>query len=185
MKIRWYDRLLLVITSLFLLCFAVCVGLLAVGYGADTFNQLMALLFSSWFYRVALCVVAVLLLAMGLRLMFMRTRGVQTPTSVFMQSTDAGSIRITIAALEAIIQRASRGNAQVRDVKARVIPLENQQMNVALRVMLSADANTKEVSMALQTAVKAALEDNTGIPVPEVEVTVEAAPAPALPARVD
>lgn len=185
MKIRWFDRLLLVIASLFMILVAIGVGLLALGIGKDAFNFWSEILLYHTVNRVILCVAAVMLLLMALRLLFLRGRKPQTASSMFMQSTDAGTIRITIAALEAIIQRASRGNAQVRDVKCRVIPLDNQQMKVGLRVMLSADANAKEVSAALQSAVKSALEDNTGIPVPEVEVTIEAAPPPALPARVD
>lgn len=186
MKLRWFDRLLLVIASLFLIAEAVCIALLALGIGEATFAFMAEVMLYHNVNRVILCIVALLLLIIGLRLLFLRARRANAPTAVFMQSTEAGTIRITVAAIEAIIQRASRGNAQVRDVKCRVIPLESNQMKVALRVMLAPDANAKEVSCALQSTVKSALEDNTGIPVPEVEIMIEAAPAPSgVPTRVE
>lgn len=186
MKIRWFDRLLLVIVSLLLIAQAVGIGLLALGMGRDVLDYWTELMLYHTVNRVILCVVAVLLLIIGLRLLFLRGRRARVPSTIFMQSTDAGSIRITIAAIEAIILRSSRSITQVRDLKSRVIPLENHQMKVALQVMLMPDANVKEVSAALQSAVKTALEENTGIPVAEVEVVIEAAPAQSnLPARVE
>ncbi len=184
MKIRTFDRILLTVASLFMIAEAAVVGLLALGYGRTEFDFWVDVLLYHPVNRVLLCIVAVLLLVIALRLLFLRVgKRSSAPETIFMLSTEAGSIRITVAAIEAIVQRASRGNAQVRDVKVRVISQDNQ-LKAALRVMLTPDANVKDVSCALQASIKAALEDNTGIPVPEVQVTVEATPA-AQPSRVE
>lgn len=183
MRIRWFDRLLLVLASLFLLIEGVVLGLLALNIGRPTFHRWVDLMFGHTINQVILCVVAVALLLIGLRLLLLRSRKPREDNMIFMCTTEAGTIRILPDAVEAIVQRSARNNAHVRDLKTRIMPVDGS-LHVQLRVMLSPGANVKDISVELQAAVKDELEKNTGIPVPEVQVIVEATPAPTA-ARVD
>lgn len=185
MKLRWYNRLLLVLASLFILIEAIGLGLLALGMGHQSLYNLMEMFLQGHFInRVILCVVSVLLLVVGVRLLFLRARPAPGQDLIFMCTTDAGTIRITPAAVESLVQRAGRNNAHVRDLKVKTYQQDNA-LHVQLRVVIAAGATFKEVSQELQTKVREELETNTGIPVSEVQVIIEAAPAPAAQPKVE
>lgn len=183
MKIRWFDRLLLVVTSLFLLAQGAVIGMLALDYGRDVFYHWSELMFGHTINRVILCVIAVLLALIALRMLFMRPKRDNSAQSmIFMCTTDAGTVRILPEAVDAIVQRAARGNQHVRDLKTKVMPID-ETLHVQLRVMIAPGVLVKDVSVELQKMIKEELEKQTGIPVPEVQVIIEA--TPNTPARVE
>lgn len=177
MKLRWYNRMLLILASLFLLVQSVIIGLLALGYGHNEFYYIAEMMLAGhWINRVILCVLAVIVFAVALRLLFLRSKK-NNPNAglIFMCSTDSGAIRITPMAVEALVKRASKDNDSVRDLKVKIYQQDNS-LHMQLRVMIIPGAIIKDVSAQLQKTVREAVENSTGIPVPEVQVIIEAMP---------
>lgn len=102
-------------------------------------------------------------------------------TSVSVQNTEDGSVRITVSALDTLIKQAIGNRDGIMEIKSKIINHEDS-ISVHIDMTLTSDVHIPNVTMLLQRAVKNFIEEFSGIAVREVTVLVssiiEIVPAP-------
>ena len=93
---------------------------------------------------------------------------------MLLKTTDNGTIRIAVSALDSMVQRAARSAPSVRDLTSRIIVLDNDALAIQLRVTFAPDAMLSEGTAQVQADVKDYVQTHAGVPVQEVQVFVEA-----------
>lgn len=176
MKMRIVDRILL--TLLMLVVLALSVGLILLSVGAITADgvssTLTAMFESNWVGSVIGCIVGVLLLAFAVKVLFVRARQSAYAPTVLIKATEIGTIRITLVALDQMVQNFAKSLPSVRNVKSTIISREDSA-SIVLRVSVMPDAIVPEVTQNLQQGVKAHVEQHAGILVSDVQIVVETA----------
>lgn len=132
---------------------------------------------------VIACVIALLLLAWSIKMLLLAFKHEPRvdKTSVSVQNTEDGSVRITVAALDTLIKQAIGHHDGIMEIKSRIINHEDS-ISVHIDMTLSSDVHIPNVTMLLQRTVKNFIEEFSGIAVREVSVLVssiiEIVPAP-------
>jgi len=87
--------------------------------------------------------------------------------------TNIGLIRISHSALENIALNATRKINAVKDAKAYINSVGENNVSVLIKVVVQADVNIPVLSEDIQVRVKKSVEDSSGVNVAEVRVVVE------------
>lgn len=166
------DRILLVL--IFVALFAKSLLMLAVGVtGWDpvpwlqTVGQAMA---GPLRVQVAVIGLAELLIAMYLLAWSVRRR--HTARAII-QETDLGTVRISLKAVEALVQRAARQVQGVREVKVD-LRQEKQGLSILLTVTVAPDEALPAVSDEVQRRVSQYITETVGVTVSRVSVSFRA-----------
>ena len=187
MKLKWFDRLLI---GLILLIFiAVSLFIVGIGFGPlrSAFENFYALMTNGLFINSLIMVaVGLVLLVIALRVVIAlcARKAPAAPSTVLLKTTDSGSIRIAISAVDSMVQRAARNAPSVRDVVSRVITTANEELAIQLRITFAPDTELAVATAKVQEDVKEYVQKHTGVPVQEVQVLVQAVGNSAQAAKV-
>jgi len=95
----------------------------------------------------------------------------KVPSLASIQTTDLGTVNITVTALEHLVVKAAKQIKEIKEIKPRVKPLANG-IAIYLNATVSTESNLPFVTRELQDTVKGYIEQIAGINVLEVKVLV-------------
>lgn len=105
-------------------------------------------------------------------------------SSVSVQNTDSGAVRVSVQAMDSLVRRAIGEQEGVLDVKSKIVN-HDDSITVHIDMALAMDSHIPNITMMMQRRIKRYIEETSGIAVREVIVLVsevrEGAPA-AIPA---
>ena len=187
MKLKWFDRLLL--TLVLLIFIGVSIFVIGIGFGPlrSVVENFYALMTNGLFINsLILVVVGIVLVLIALRVIvaLCARKAPAAPTTVLLKTTDSGSIRIAISAVDSMVQRAARNAPSVRDVTSRVITTANEELAIQLRITFAPDTELASATVKVQEEVRDYVQKHTGVPVQEVQVYVQAVGNAAQAAKV-
>lgn len=177
MKMKWFDRLLLALVLIIFIGVAVFTIGVAAGPLRAPFEAFYALMTNGLLINVIILIaVGLVLLVMALRVVYAccAKKAPPAPTTVLLKTTDNGSIRIAISAVDSMVQRAARNAPSVRDLTSRVITTPNEELAIQLRITFAPDTELAVATAKVQQDVKEYVQKHAGVPVQEVQVFVEA-----------
>ncbi len=186
-KIRWTDRLLMALFGLVGVAFSLALGALILYRRTFSVNVagLVVSLQDNWVTIAVIAAVAVVLLFWAVRMImlaFWRPPKVDK-SSVSVQNTDNGSVRVSVGAMDMLVKRAVEGTEGVVDTKTR-IDNHDDSITVNVDMTLESDVHIPNVTMLMQRNIKNFIEEYSGIAVREVRVMVsrivEVTPQPPL-----
>ena len=182
MKMKWFDRILLALVLIIFIGITVFIFGIAIGPLRAPFESFYELITNG------LLINNIFMFAAGLVLLLIVLRVIcaccakkapPAPTTVLLKTTDSGSIRIAISAVDSMVQRATRNAPSVRDVTSRVITTPNEELAIQLRITFAPDTELSAATVKVQEDVREYVQKHTGVPVREVQVFVEAVGNPA------
>jgi uncharacterized alkaline shock family protein YloU len=192
MKLSFTERLLLAFTGILGVLIAAALG--AVTYYGDRLTLTIAgfavTLKSGVWPAVVLGVVALIALIWALKLLALafKTEPRQDRSSVSVQHTDNGSVRVSVAAMDTLVKQAIGRDEGVVDIKTAIINHEDS-ISVNIDMTLASDVHIPNVTMMMQRTIKNFIEEFSGIAVRDVSimvskiVEVRAQPPLALPEK--
>lgn len=129
--------------------------------------------------RVLIGVIGGILVLLALRLCFapFSRRRAQRPQALQVQGGEGGSAFVSIAALDAMVQKVVRKQASVRDIKSSIDPQGNE-IAVRLRLTVNPDTVIPALMEKLEADIKEYVKSISGITVRQVRMLVDAQPQP-------
>ena len=187
MKLNFFERLLLALTGILGVFFAVALGVIS--YAGNqlelTIGSYKATLGTSVWLVVLVGVLALAALIWGLKLLslaFKRPPRMDR-SSVSVQNSENGSVRISVAAMDTLVKQAIAHDEGVVDIKTSIINHEDS-ISVSIDMTLASDVHIPNVTMMMQRSIKNFIEEFSGIAVREVTIMVskivEVTPQPPL-----
>lgn len=170
---KWTDRLLLGlyaclgIAATVLITVAMCTGMeiAVMGYHLRLGDGVKPM--------VALAILAAALLAWSVRLIVLALR--HDPkidkSSVSVQNTENGAVRISVQAMDTLVKQAIGEADGVEQIKTSVINHEDS-ISVNIDMTLRSDVHIPNVTMLMQRSIKNFIEEFSGIAVRDVTVLV-------------
>ena len=185
MKIRGFTRFMLRLFAFFAtligLAGAALMACFALNLDWPHPGETHAFLVSNLWITISACAFFLIFAVFGLRFLFLR-KPYESPT-LLLKTTEHGAIVIALSALDSMVLRAARKISGLRDVQTRVVGIENT-LSVRLKVSLMPDVSVPEATTELQSAIKAYVEETSGILVRDIQVFVDSVQQ-AAPARVE
>lgn len=175
MKVNFFERLLLAVTGILGVFFAMALG--AVAYFGDrlglTLGDMRLTLRPGLWPAVVIGVIALAALVWGLKLMALafKREPRKDRASVSVQHTENGSVRISVAAMDTLVKQAIAHDEGVVDVKTAIINHEDS-ISVSIDMTLASDVHIPNVTMMMQRTIKNFIEEFSGIAVREVTIMV-------------
>lgn len=181
------DRIWIFLCGLCGLCAAAAVAALAVGkVSLDPVTALLARVSDGLNIKTqaAMIGVAAVLVLVALRLFAILLPAKKKPSSSFAyQQNENGMVRISVKALEALVQRCLNQHPEIKVVSSSLIS-DEESVSVDAHITLQADISMPLAISALQKQIKRYLEACSGVVVEEVRVFVDGAiPANAATAQ--
>lgn len=184
MKASMFDRFLLIVWML--LGMAAGVALLLMAFGVFSLDAALAGLetyaagIGGLNFSLLVGCVGVAVFFVSLRLIIgfnKRPKEQKAPpqTAVVISTGDYGTTQITLAAIDAMVQRHCRANGKVREATS-VVGVKEGGVAISLKLALLSDAMIPEVTSGLRTSMKEYLEGLTGIQVNDISIVVVSAP---------
>ncbi len=177
MKLKLADRILLALYAL--LGIALLLGGIGCWIWPDWLNILnQTILWAGGFgvlSYVALGLLMVILLVWPVRLIMIscRREPKTDKSSVSIQHTEDGAVRVSVAAMDTLVKQAIVQTEGVVDLKTKIINHEDS-ITVKIDMTLEADVHIPNVTMRMQRSIKNFIEEFSGIAVREVEILVSA-----------
>ncbi len=187
MKLNFFERLLLALTGILGVFFAAALGVVSytgnnvvltiAGYDANIGKGV-------W-WVVLVGVIALIALSWALKLLSLAfKREPRTDrSSVSVQNSENGSVRISVAAMDTLVKQAIAHDEGVVDIKTSIINHEDS-ISVSIDMTLASDVHIPNVTMMMQRSIKNFIEEFSGIAVREVTIMVskivEVTPQPPL-----
>jgi uncharacterized alkaline shock family protein YloU len=187
MKLNFFERLLLALTGILGVFFAAALGV------AVYFRDQLAVRVSGIAYGLKegvwpvliIDAIALIVLIWGLKLLslaFKRPPRMDR-SSVSVQNSENGSVRISVAAMDTLVKQAIAHDEGVVDIKTSIINHEDS-ISVSIDMTLASDVHIPNVTMMMQRSIKNFIEEFSGIAVREVTIMVskivEVTPQPPL-----
>lgn len=177
MKLKLTDRILLALYAI--LGIALLLGCIGCWIWPDLLNTLnQAIIWAGGFgvlSYVALGLLIVILLVWPVRLIMIscRREPKMDKSSVSIQHTEDGAVRVSVAAMDTLVKQAIAQTEGVVDLKTRIVNYEDS-ITVKIDMTLEADAHIPNITMRMQRSIKNFIEEFSGIAVREVEILVSA-----------
>ncbi|MDR3050654.1 MAG: alkaline shock response membrane anchor protein AmaP [Oscillospiraceae bacterium] len=175
MKHAFFDRLLIILCTLLLLAIAafglgIVTGLVPVALVVEWLN----LVFVSGGPRILFiaCAAAIAVLAV-FHFCIVLPKRKSRASSFALQQTEHGTLKISVRALEHLVQKCIDQHPELTAVSSS-IHSDEETVRVDLRVTLQADINIPLAIASLQKQIKQYIEACSGVEVDEVRVFVEA-----------
>ena len=179
MKHAFWDRILIILCTLLLI--ALAVGAVCYAVGVLPMATIVAALEQAGEERVVrmLCgaVALVLVLLAFFTFCIVLPRRKNRSSTFAMQQTEHGTLKISIKALEHLVQKCVAQHTELT-VMSSAIHSDEETVRVDLRVTLQSDINIPLAVASLQKQIKQYVEACSGVDVDEVRVFVEATVAP-------
>ena len=164
------DRLLVFLTSLFLIAVALFLGS-AAGQVPAVLPVASNLLATYVFGRWEAAAVALLVLVLALRLAYLawpwRREG-----QFLVQNSELGEVSIALTAIENLVQRAAAQVEGVKDVRSRV-RARPEGVSVSLKAWVGSEVNVPTLGARLQETVRRRLEEVVGLKAAAIRVAVK------------
>lgn len=175
MKMRWFDRVLLVLGGLVLLALGVFVVLFASNVIRFADISMDILFKDAWQWMPLFILAGAVLTLMGIRIAFRplwRRKDAQSRYYA-VQSVDAGSVHISMQAIDHLIHKCIQYWPEILSTQ---IAIRGQQeaVTIRLRLTLRSDVRIPELIADVRTEVKDYVEECSGVKVERVEVVIEA-----------
>jgi len=184
---NFFERLLLAVTGILGVFFAAALGVIA--YYGDrlglTLGDYRLTLKAGVWPAVVLGVIALIALVWGLKLLSLafKREPRRDRSSVSVQNTENGSVRISVDAMDTLVKQAIAHDEGVVDIKTSIINHEDS-ISVSIDMTLASDVHIPNVTMMMQRTIKNFIEEFSGIAVREVTIMVskiiEVTPQPPL-----
>lgn len=184
MKPSYFDRFLLDICALLGIAAGIALLLVAAGVFSLEAARLMvdayAAQVGSLNFRLLIGCVGLLVFLVSLRLIigFNKRNAQKEPvaTAATIATGDYGTVQISLAAIDAMVQRHCRANSKVREATS-VVSTRDAGVAISLKLVLLSDVNVPEVTAELQKSLKEYIEGLTGIVVNDISIMVISAPS--------
>lgn len=163
-----FDRGLLAVYTLFLTALFALFSAVMLGWPSPIF--LLRDLFYPGRPEVFWPLMALLILAGG-RLFWISLRK-SRGRHVVLADGALGQIRVSLQAVESLVEKVVSQISGVREVKPRII-LVPQGVGILIRASVTPDVNVPEVSVEIQNQVKERVFEVTGITVNTIKVSIE------------
>lgn len=176
------DRILLILAML--LCIAGCGYVVALSWGwlplAEA-TRVMLYIAANWQMQVLVTIGAIVLIALFIKLMFVRAGGANVKLQGGLAITSQGDVRITA---DALCELCNHVALQVPGVRTATcgITQNAQGLNVSVKANCSSEQSVPQTGAQLQGSIKQVLIDTCGITNANVQVLVERAEPTAAPA---
>jgi hypothetical protein len=175
MKLKWVDRILLALYVLLAVALLAAGGCALFWPGADEAIDRLGIWIgqNSLIAYAALAVAALVFLLWSIRLLTLafKRESTQNKSSVSIQHTEDGAVRVSVAAMDTLVKQAIGHADGVVDIKTRIVNHEDS-ITVKIDMTLEADAHIPNVTMRMQRSIKNFIEEFSGIAVREVEILV-------------
>ena len=185
MKPSYFDRFLLTICAILSMAAGLALLLVAVGFFSLEAARLMVDAYAaqagSLNFRLLVGCVGLLVFLVSLRLIIgfnKRSKAQKEPTATVatIATGDYGTVQISLAAIDAMVQRHCRTNNKVRETTS-MVSTRDGGVAISLKLVLLSDANVPEVTAELQKSLKEYIEGLTGIVVNDISIMVISAPS--------
>ncbi len=185
MKPSYFDRFLLVICALLGMVAGLALLLVAAGFFSLEAARLMVDAYAaqagSLNFRLLVGCVGLLVFLVSLRLIIgfnKRSKAQKEPaaTAATIATGDYGTVQISLAAIDTMVQRHCRANNKVRETTS-MVSTRDGGVAISLKLVLLSDANVPEVTAELQKSLKEYIEGLTGIVVNDISIMVISAPS--------
>lgn len=184
MKASFFDRFLLVIWALLGMAAGLALLLVATGIFSLEVAHVMldayAAQVGSLNFRLLIACAGLVFFLVSLRLIIGFNKREKAPkepvsTTAIIANNDFGAVQISLAAIDAMVQRHCRANSKVREVSS-VVGTRDGGVAISLKLVLLSEANVPEVTAELQKSLKEYIEGLTGIAVNDISIMVISAP---------
>ena len=175
MKMKWVDRILLVLVMLCMLAVSVALIGIALGVLNQPVEQLYSVMTNGlWVNSLILIVIGAVLILMVIRVLYASHGGAVAPATVLLKTTDNGTIRIALSAVDTLVQRCVRSSASVRDVASHIGVDEHDALEIRLRISFAPETVLQEATVQIQNDVCEYVQTHTGVPVQGVQILIDA-----------
>ena len=184
MKPHFFDRLLLAVVCILGMALGLAFLLLAIGvFSLDVLRIIVdnfAAHVGSFNFSLIIGAKGLLVFLVFLRLIigFNKRSKSEAPAPAAVATvvnSDFGSIQVSLAAIDAMIQRHCRSNNKVREAIS-VVSTRDNGVAINLKLVLLSEANVPETTAELQKSLKEYVEGLTGITVKDISMMVINAP---------
>ena len=184
MKPHFLDRLLLVVVCILGMALGLAFLLLAIGiFSLDVIRVIVdnyAAHVGNLNFNLMIGVNGLVVFLVFLRLVigFNKRSKNEAPAPAAVATvvnSDFGSIQVSLAAIDAMIQRHCRSNNKVREAIS-VVSTRDNGVAINLKLVLLSEANVPETTAELQKSLKEYVEGLTGIAVKDISMMVINAP---------
>lgn len=175
------DRIILTVYTIVLLAASGLAVLIGVGWErpADAVRASLGTLNG----RLSIGAVGLIFFVSSVRLLILAFRRGQPGQSV-LHETDLGEVRISLDAIENLVQRVARQCKGVRDVRPQV-GLDADGIHGTLRVWVSPDVSVPDVARELQDEIGEAVQGVVGVALAGLDIRVENITTETRRGRVD
>lgn len=175
------DRIVLTVYTVALLPISLSTVLLALGWAQPFFAVRYALLTLNG--RVGIGLLGALLFVSSVRLLYLAFRGRRAGRQV-VHETELGDVRISLDAVENLVQRVSRQIKGVRDVRPHVA-LTPDGVEADVRVWVAPDVCIPDLARQIQEEVRRSVQTVVGVAMSSLEIRVENITTEARRGRVE
>ncbi|MGM0471559.1 MAG: alkaline shock response membrane anchor protein AmaP [Bacillota bacterium] len=165
-----------IIDRLIIFIFTICLGFLAVVMLGSTAGLIAQANFHSvinqFYGRAEVGIIGVILLFVVIRILYPLFNREQSVANTVVSDNSLGQIRLSLTAIESLIQKAVAQTRGVREVES-TLELSEEGLNIFLEVVVTPDINIPEISEELQESVKEYLSRTTGVFVGRIEILVD------------
>lgn len=181
MKMRILDRILLTFYALCILLLAIAVALLAWQVIApQQVVDTVWMIYSTERWPIIITLIAAAFFILSLKLLFSGA-GHRKPQTALIRESEQGSVNLSLQAVDAMVRRYVTGQANVREVKPRLVPGPNG-LTIYLKVVFAPETHIEPEATALQTGLAAYIQDYASLNVHKVQILVDTSPG-VKPAR--
>lgn len=175
MKMRWFDKVLLVLGGLILLALGVFVVLFAsniIRFAEISMDKLFS---DAWQWMPLFILAGALLILLGIRIAFrsLWRRRVAQSRYYAVQSVDAGSIHISMQAIDHLVHKCIQIWPEILTTHV-AIHGQQEAVTIRLRLTLRSDVRIPELIADVRAEIKDYVEECSGVKVERVEVIIEA-----------
>jgi len=175
MKHPVLDRILILLCAA--AAFAGAAGIVLLLFGYLSMDRVIAFLgrvdVNSWLQRCGLIICALLLFILGILLVGITLPGKRKRSSNYaIQHNENGMVRISVKALEALVQKVLDEHAELKVVTSSTYS-DEESVKVDLHVTMQSDISMPLAISALQKQIKKYIESCSGVMVQEVRVYVD------------
>lgn len=175
MKPKLIDRFILWL--LLILLIAIAAALIGISFHfipITSINFLAEIIYAHQINAVIVGCIGLVILALALRVMFAgkgKVKSAPQPATALIQASEQGSIFITLAAIDGMVQKHVRNNDRIKGCESQITAV-SEGIAIKLKLSLLPDTNIPELTTALQASVKEYIESLSGIQVTEVTILV-------------
>ncbi|WP_339062477.1 alkaline shock response membrane anchor protein AmaP [Tepidibacillus marianensis] len=165
------DRLILFITSFFLMIITLFIALVGIGlFDQLLVNQTVSQYLNNSDVKTSILIISLILFLMSL---YIIAKSVQRKeVSPISKRSEIGDIKISMETLENLVTKTTSRIKGVRELKARVKPDEQGTMSVMVKIVFDGETPIPQITKEIQDTVKEKLELITGLSVGQVHVVV-------------